>query len=97
MLEVREGSDFPRFRERIRTRLDMSDGGWPADCCRLAGSRRYFPAEQQHEVKYNADKHLRATAFTQLYLRDTEKKQLSSLMFQMTSFKDVISPRFDVN
>lgn len=49
-LEVREGSDFPRFRERIRTRLEISDGGCHPGCvCWLVGNRRYFPAEQQQE------------------------------------------------
>lgn len=45
-LEVSEGSDFPRFRECIRTRLDISDDACPAVCWRLVGSRRYFPAKQ---------------------------------------------------
>lgn len=45
-LEVREGSDFPRFREHIRTRLETSaDGCHPVCVCwGLVGSSRYFPA-----------------------------------------------------
>lgn len=45
-LEVREGSDFPRFREHMRTRLETSaDGCHPACVCwGLVGSSRYFPA-----------------------------------------------------
>lgn len=45
-LEVREGSDFPRFREHIRTRLETSaDGCHPVCVCwGLLGSSRYFPA-----------------------------------------------------
>jgi len=47
-LEVMEGSDLPRFREHIRSRLEVS-----ADvccvCCRLPCRRRYFPAEQQQD------------------------------------------------
>lgn len=50
-LEVREGSDLPRFCEYIRTRLEASgDGCQPVWLCwGLGGSRRYFPAEEQQE------------------------------------------------
>ena len=49
MLEVREGSDFPRFRERIQSRLEVSgDGCWAAwTWWRTEGSRRYFPEKQR--------------------------------------------------
>lgn len=51
MLEVREGSDFPRFREHIRTKLEISADGCHAVgvCWGLEGSRRYFPADQQQD------------------------------------------------
>lgn len=47
-LEVREGSDFPRFREHIRTRLEISEDGCHAAsvCWGWVGSRRYFPVAQ---------------------------------------------------
>lgn len=47
-LEVRDGSDFPRFSEHIRTKLEISEDGCHAVCVcwGLPGSRRYFPAEQ---------------------------------------------------
>lgn len=61
-LEVREGSDFPRFWEHKRTRLEISDDGEHAvdACWGLVCSRRYFPAEKQNkhefEMKTNIDK-----------------------------------------
>lgn len=70
-LEVREGSDFPRFRERIRTRLDVSDDAWPAVCWRLVGSRRYLPAKQNRREN---TEHKHSENLHQLYLRTTENK-----------------------
>lgn len=60
-LEVREGSDLPRFSEYIRTRFEAS-----VECCHpvwvcwgLVGSRRYFPAEQRQKqlrVRFSSSK-----------------------------------------
>lgn len=46
-LEVREGSDFPRWMERMRSRLEESGDGSHAVCVGWwpEGSSRYFPAE----------------------------------------------------
>lgn len=98
-LEVREGSDFPRLSEHMRTRLEISDDGCPAACVcwELVGSRRYFPAQSHKEEfhfntvgttsSWRCDKH--TTSF--------EKKTILVLTFTcFCGYKEYISEKTNI-